>query len=58
MKRLMAQAALVATLFTGSFASAFGGQTPPIDPTSSDSVKTFALEWFERGSNRPNTNDD
>jgi hypothetical protein len=48
MKRLMAQAALVATLFTGSFASAFGGQTPPIDPTSSDSVKTFALEWFER----------
>ena len=47
MKRLFARAVMVATLSTGSFASVFGEQTPPIDPTSSDSVKTFALEWFE-----------
>jgi hypothetical protein len=48
MKRLFARAAVVATLVTGSFASVYGGQTPSIDPTSSDGVKTFALEWFER----------
>ena len=47
MKRLFARAILVAMPFTGSFASVCGGQTPPIDPTSGDSVKTFALEWFE-----------
>jgi hypothetical protein len=47
MKSLFSRAVLVATLFTGSVASVFGEQTPPIDPTSGDSVKTFALEWFE-----------
>jgi hypothetical protein len=46
MKRLFVRTALLATLFTGS--SAFGDQAPSIDPTSSDSVKTFALQWFER----------
>jgi hypothetical protein len=43
--RLLARAALLATLFAGS--STLGGQAPPIDPRSSDSVKTFALSWFE-----------
>ena len=47
MKSLFSRAVLVATLFTGSVASVFAGQTPPIGPTSGDSVKTFALEWFE-----------
>jgi hypothetical protein len=45
MKRLFVEAAVLATLFTGS--SAFSDQIAPIDPSSSDSVKTFALDWFE-----------
>jgi hypothetical protein len=47
MRRFYAQAAMVGTLFIGSFTPAIGDQTPPIDPRSSDSVKTFALQWFE-----------
>jgi hypothetical protein len=38
---------LFATLFTSFLASAFG-ETSPIDPKSSESVKVFALQWFER----------
>ena len=45
MKRLLANAAVVASLFTGS--SAFSDQIAPIDPSSSDGVKAFALDWFE-----------
>lgn len=45
MKRLLVRAALLATLCTGS--ASFGDQVPSIDPTSSDSVKTVALEWYE-----------
>jgi hypothetical protein len=37
-------AALLAALLAGCF----GDQTSAADPTSSDSVKTFALQWFER----------
>ena len=48
MKRLFAEAALLAILLTGSFAFAFGDETLPIDPTSSDSVKVFALGLFEQ----------
>jgi hypothetical protein len=48
MKRLLAEVALVATLLTGSFAFAFGDETLPLDPTSSGSVKVFALGLFER----------
>jgi hypothetical protein len=48
MKRLLAEAALLATLLSGFIAFAFGGETLPIDPTSSDSVKVFALGLFER----------
>jgi len=43
MKRFFGQAALLAALLTGFIAPAFGDQTTP----SSDSVKTFALEWFK-----------
>jgi hypothetical protein len=48
MKRLFAQAAVLATLLSGFLAFAFGDETLPIDPTSSDSVKVFALGLFER----------
>jgi len=44
MKRLFVAVVLLATLFTG--ASAFCDQIAPIDPSSSDSVKAFALDWF------------
>ena len=43
MKRFFGQAALLAALLTGLIAPAFGDQTTP----STDSVKTFALEWFK-----------
>jgi hypothetical protein len=46
MNRLFMGTALVATLFIVSLAH--GGQTPPIDPNSAESVKIFALDWFER----------
>lgn len=46
MNRLFMGAALVATLFSGSLAH--GGQPPPVDPNSAESVKIFALDWFER----------
>jgi len=42
MKHFFGQAALLAALLTGYVAPAFGDQTTP----STDSVKTFALEWF------------
>jgi hypothetical protein len=42
--QLLPRAALFATLLTTS--SVFGGQMPPVDPASGDSVKAFALEWF------------
>jgi hypothetical protein len=45
MKRLFVRTVLLATLFTGS--ATFGDQASPIDPSSSDSVKTVALEWYE-----------
>lgn len=48
MKRLFAQAAVLATLLSGFLAFTFGDETLPIDPTSSDSVKVFALGLFER----------
>jgi hypothetical protein len=46
MNRILTGAALVAALFSGSLAH--GGQTPPVDPRSADSVKSFALDWFKR----------
>jgi hypothetical protein len=48
MKHLFALTALIAMLLTGSLASVFGDQTPPIDLKSDVSVKAFALNWFER----------
>jgi hypothetical protein len=48
MYRLSARVALLATLFISALASALGDQTSPIDPTSADSVKVFALRLFER----------
>jgi len=44
--RLLSPAAFFAALFAAS--SALGDQMPPVDPTSGDSVKTFAIEWFGR----------
>jgi hypothetical protein len=46
MNRLFMTAALVASLSFGSLAQ--GEQAPPVDPNSADSVKAFALDWFER----------
>jgi hypothetical protein len=43
MKRFFGQAALLTALLSGFIAPAFGNQTTP----STDSVKAFALEWFE-----------
>jgi hypothetical protein len=46
MNRLFMSAALIASLSFGSLAQ--GEQAPPIDPSSAESVKVFALDWFER----------
>ena len=45
MKCLFPNAVLIATMLTGPVATVFGD---PIDPTSSDGIKIFALQWFER----------
>jgi hypothetical protein len=44
--RLCMGAGLVGTLLLGVLACF--GQASPIDPSSPDSVKVFALDWFER----------
>jgi hypothetical protein len=41
-------AALLAALLTGFVTAASGDQNSPPGPMPSDSVKAFALEWFER----------
>ena len=48
MRRRFAQQPLLAMLlFVGSLAIAFGGEASFVDPGSGDSVKAFALRWFQ-----------
>jgi hypothetical protein len=47
MKRLFARATVVAAVLAGSFAFALGEPTSAVDPGSGDSVKAFALQWFQ-----------
>jgi hypothetical protein len=44
--QLLPRTALFAALLTAP--PVFAGQMPAVDPTSGDSVKAFALEWFGR----------
>ena len=46
MNRFFMSAALVVSLSVA--APAQDKQAPPVDPSSGDSVRSFALDWFER----------